>query len=273
MTNPFTQNPEDRLYRSGEVGRYLPDGNVEWAGRNDRRINIRGFRIEVEEIESILKQHRAVKDAAVVLYESRDTESEGSTPLLNETQTLPIGHGEASEKPKSTIQKTRLFQSLIAYIVPTDDENSQTLSELLYTYLSARLPDYMVPAHFVALSSLPLTPNGKVDYRALPAMRFSAATMSIAPRNYIELKLQAIFAEVLGRCDVGIDDNFFKLGGHSLLAARAAARINDAFFGLGLTLSDFLTAPTVKDLAEKVASSAGQKNTESDKDDREEFDL
>jgi amino acid adenylation domain-containing protein len=273
MTNPFTQNPEDRLYRSGEVGRYLPDGNVEWAGRNDRRINIRGFRIELEEIESILKQHRAVKDAAVVLYESRDTESEGSTPLLNETQTLPIGHGEASEKPKSTIQKRRLFQSLIAYIVPTDDETSQSLSDLLYTYLSARLPDYMVPGHFVILSSLPLSPNGKIDYGALPPIRSSADSAATAPRNHIELKLQAIFAEVLGRSEIGIDDNFFRLGGHSLLAARAAARIGDAFSGLSLTLSDFLTAPTVKDLAGKIASSAGQINTASDKDEREEFDL
>ena len=149
------------------------------------------------------------------------------------------------------------------------------MNGLLYSYLRARLPDYMVPAHFVMLSSLPLSPNGKIDYPALPPVRFSAAGISTAPRNHIELQLQAIFAEVLGRSDIGIDDNFFRLGGHSLLAARAAARIGDAFSGLGLTLSDFLTAPTVKDLAGKVASatSAGQRNTESDKDDREEFDL
>ena len=87
------------------------------------------------------------------------------------------------------------------------------------------------------------------------------------------MKIQAIFAEVLGRSEIGIDDNFFRLGGHSLLAARAAARIGDAFSGLSLTLSDFLTAPTVKDLAGKIASSAGQIDTASDKDEREEFDL
>ena len=272
ITNPFTQNPQDRLYRTGEVGRYLPDGNVDGAGRNDRRINIRGFRVELEEIESILKQHHSVKDAAVVLQEFRDTESEASTPLLDEPQKIPIGNNEASENPKSKIQNHKSSNRLIAYIVSTD-ENSQTLSDLLYAYLSARLPDYMVPAHFVMLSSLRLSPNGKIDYRALPPIQFSAAAMSVAPRNEIELKLQAIFAEVLERSDIGIDDNFFRLGGHSLLAARAAARIGDAFSGLGLMLSDFLAAPTVKDLAEKVASSAGQINTESDKDHREEFDL
>ena len=89
------------------------------------------------------------------------------------------------------------------------------------------------------LSSLPLSPNGKIDYRALPPIRFSSLAISIAPRNDIELKLQAIFAEVLGRSDIGIEDNFFRLGGHSLLAARAAARIGDAFSGLGLTLRIF----------------------------------
>ena len=159
----------------------------------------------------------------------------------------------------------------MAYIAT--NEESQSLEKLLRSYLSARLPDYMVPAHLIILSSLPLSPNGKIDYRALPPMPFSAAPTSVAPRNDIESKLQAIFAEVLGRSDIGIDDNFFRLGGHSLLAARAAARIADAFSGLNLTLSDFLTTPTVKDLAGKIATSAGQKNMGSDKDDREEFDL
>jgi nonribosomal peptide synthetase DhbF len=183
-----------------------------------------------------------------------------------------VNESQASQSPKSKIQNLESSHRLVAYIVATY-ENSRSLSDLLYAYLSARLPGYMIPAHFVMLNSLPLTANGKFDYRALPPIRFPAAGISVAPRNDIELQLQAIFAEVLGRSDVGINDNFFKLGGHSLLAARAAARISDAFHGLGLTLSDFLTAPTIKDLAEKVASSAGQRNTEWDKDDREEFDL
>jgi acyl carrier protein len=132
----------------------------------------------------------------------------------------------------------------------------------------------MIPAHFVILSSLPLSPNGKVDYRALPPVRLFAGFATTAPRNDIEVKLQAIFAEVLGRADIGIDDNFFRVGGHSLLAARAAVRIGDAF-GVSLALSTFLEAPTVMGLATRVASliSSGQIDIASDKDEREEFDL
>jgi acyl carrier protein len=132
----------------------------------------------------------------------------------------------------------------------------------------------MVPAHFVILNSLPLNPNGKIDYRALPPIRSFADSAVAMPRNDIEAKLQAIFVEVLGRADVGIDDNFFRIGGHSLLAARAAARIGDAF-GVNLDLSTFLENPTVIGLAKKVDSlrAPGQTSTESDKDQREEFDL
>jgi acyl carrier protein len=112
-----------------------------------------------------------------------------------------------------------------------------------------------------------------VDYRTLPPVRFSTGSAVGAPRNDIEVKLQAIFAEVLGRADIGIHDNFFRVGGHSLLAARAAARIADAF-GVSLALSTFLEAPTVVGLATQVALlSSGQTDTESDKDEREEFDL
>jgi amino acid adenylation domain-containing protein len=252
VTNPYTEDPSDRLYRTGELGRYLPDGNVEWAGRNDRRVNVRGFRVELEEIEAVLKQHPTVQDAAVVL---RDFET--STP----------------ENSKLETRNSKLDQHLVAYVISTE-EDSQSLRDLLYAYISSRLPDYMIPAHFVVLSSLPLSPNGKVDYRALPPVRFSTGSAATAPRNDIEVKLQAIFAEVLGRAEIGIDDNFFRVGGHSLLAARAAARIGDAF-GVSLALSTFLEAPTVMGLAMRVASliSSGQTDTESDKDEREEFDL
>ena len=139
VTNPFTNDPDDRLYRTGEFGRYLPDGNVEWAGRNDRRVNIRGFRVELAEVESVLSQHPAVKDTAVV---SKEFLLEGSSPIS--THDL----------------------RLVAYVVP---ELDQPLSiDGLRSFLSARLPDYMVPSHFLILGRLPLTPNGKVDYQALP---------------------------------------------------------------------------------------------------------
>ena len=112
----------------------------------------------------------------------------------------------------------------------------------------------MVPAHFVVLQSLPLSPNGKVDYRSLPTMQFSASVgTSTSPRDEVEHKLCEIFAELLGRSDVGIEENFFRIGGHSLLAARAAARIGDTF-GVNLDLSTFLENPTVIGLAKKVDS-------------------
>ena len=168
-------------------------------------------------------------------------------------QKVELFSSGVSDNPKSKIQNRKSDSRLLAYIVSAE-ENSQSLSDLLYAYVSARLPDYMVPAHFVVLDSLPLNPNGKVDYRALPAIRLSADSAATAPRNDIEVRLQAIFAEVLGRGDIGIDENFFRIGGHSLLAARAAARIGDAF-GVGLALSTFLQNPTVVGLARKFAAS------------------
>ncbi len=262
IISPFTNDPADRLYRTGELGRYMLDGNVEWAGRNDRRVNIRGFRVELEEIESLLNSHPAVKNAAVVLQ-----------AFDEKFYRTPESGGSDFDERKSKIENPKSDSRLMAYIAT--DEESQSLENQLRSYLSARLPDYMVPAHLIILSSLPLSSNGKIDYRALPPIRFSVAPTSIEPRNAIEAKLQAIFTEVLGRSDIGIDDNFFRLGGHSLLAARAAVRITDAFGGLSLGLSAFLETPTVKGLALKMASalSAGQRSTHSDKDGREEFDL
>jgi amino acid adenylation domain-containing protein len=259
ITNSFTHDPTDRLYRTGELGRYLPDGNVEWAGRNDRRINIRGFRVELEEIEVMLKQHPTVNNAAVIMQEVEMPSSDRP-------------ESETSENRKSKIENSKSESRLVAYVAA--DEEAQSLEDLLHSYLSARLPDYMLPAHFVILTTLPLNPNGKIDYRALPPVRFSAEDTAAAPHNDIEVKLQAIFAEVLGRPDIGIDDNFFRVGGHSLLAARAAVRIGDAF-GVNLALSAFLETPTVSALASKIAYlfSPGQPSAESDKDEREEFEL
>jgi hypothetical protein len=143
----------------------------------------------------------------------------------------------------------------------------------LLSYLTTRLPDYMLPAYFVVLQSLPLSPNGKVDYRSLPSVHFSAS-VEPSPRDEVENKLCEIFVKLPGCSEVGIEENFFRIGGHSLLAARAAARIGDAF-GVNLDLSTFLESPTVIGLAKKVSSLRiiGQTAAESDKDRREEFDL
>ncbi len=231
LTNPFTDDPNERLYRTGELGRYLPNGNVEWAGRNDRRVNIRGFRVELEEIESVLRQHSTVRDATVI------------------TQDCEIS---SAENAKPETQNPKLRQCLVAYMVV--EEESQSLTDLLHGYLSSRLPDYMVPAYFVILKQLPLNPNGKVDYQALPPVHeiFSdPSSSSFVPQNGIEANLCEIFARVLDRDHVGVDENFFRLGGHSLLAAQAAARIREAF-QVGVELRTFLESPTVAALAKEI---------------------
>jgi amino acid adenylation domain-containing protein len=248
VINPFTNNLNDRLYRTGELGRYLPDGNVEWAGRNDRRVNIRGFRVELAEVESVLSQHLAVKDAAVV---AKEFLVEGASPIS--THDL----------------------RLVAYVVP---ELDQPLSiDGLRSFLTAKLPDYMVPSHFLIMGRLPLTLNGKVDYEALPLAGQSqtgATEWFVAPRNDLEASLCKIFSQVLGLEQVGVNDNFFRLGGHSLLAAQAATRIKQAF-GVVLELRTFLESPTVAVLAQQIGSlrSAGQTTEQSAKDEREEIEI
>jgi amino acid adenylation domain-containing protein len=232
VTNPFTNDPDDRLYRTGELGRYLPDGNVEWAGRNDRRVNIRGFRVELAEVESVIKQHPAVADAAVVLQDYE----------------IP-----SPENLKPETQNTKPDQRLVAYVVP---ELDQPLSlDGLRSFLSARLPDYMVPSHFLILGRLPLTPNGKVDYEALPPaddLPGVSEGSSRSPQTALERTLGEIFAQVLGLEQVGVNDNFFRHGGHSLLAAQVAARVRETF-GVALDLRSFVETPTVASLARQVA--------------------
>jgi amino acid adenylation domain-containing protein len=283
IVNPFTNDPEDRLYKTGELARYLPDSNVEWAGRNDRRVNIRGFRVELEEVETVLKQHPIVQNAAVVLREFDLPKSE--TPLsedsdnpksvLRQAEGSKIENPEASENPKSEIQNPKSAH-LVAYIVSTE-EDSKSLSDLLYAYVTSRLPDYMVPAHFVFLAELPPSPNGKIDYRALPAVQEFLLTESdpiASPRNEVETKLSAIFSQVLGREQVGINENFFRLGGHSLLAAQAAARIREVY-GLNFELRTFLERPTVAALAKHIELriKAADTTPSTDDTDREEIEL
>jgi surfactin family lipopeptide synthetase A len=235
--NPFTDNEGDRLYRTGEVGRYLADGNVEWAGRYDRRINIRGFRVELSEVETALKQHPSVSDAAVIARDFPTPESDNPKSKS----------GPADQNPK-------LDKRLVAYVVANPGGESEI--EVLRCYLAARLADYMVPGYFVPLDRLPLGANGKLDYDGLPPVTESSSTSNaaaVAPRSPVEAKLCEIFSEVLGRERIGVEDNFFSLGGHSLLAAQAALRLKSAF-GVGPGLRAFLAAPTVAALARWLAA-------------------
>ncbi|MGZ8484628.1 MAG: amino acid adenylation domain-containing protein, partial [Candidatus Binatia bacterium] len=233
IVNPFTGNGRDRLYRTGELGRYRHDGNVDWAGRSDRRVNIRGFRVELAEVETALKQHPTVLDAVVI---ARDF----PTP--------------ESDNPKPRSQNRKFDKRLVAYVVASEEGESEI--DVLRSYLAARVPDYLVPGYFVLLDRLPLGPNGKLDHHALPPVMQACAessTAALAPRSEVEAKLCEIFSEVLGRERIGVEDNFFRLGGHSLLAAQVALRIKN-IFGIGLDLRAFLAAPTLAALARTLGN-------------------
>jgi amino acid adenylation domain-containing protein len=215
VVNPFTGDRSDRLYKTGDLGRYLPDGNVEILGRNDGQIKLRGFRIEPAEIESVLTRHPDVREAVVTVYDNslRDRE-------------------------------------LAGYVVL--QQGAAPLADELRAFLKIGLPDYMVPSAFVFLDSLPLTPNGKVEYRALPDPQSQGArgrVEYVAARDETERVLCSIWSEALGVDRVGLDDNFFAIGGHSLLAAKLFARLDEAF-GRSLPLSVLFRAPTVRLLAE-----------------------
>ena len=206
-----------RLYRTGDLVRYLPDGSIEFLGRIDDQIKIRGFRVELGEIEAVLREHPAVNEAVVVARE---------------------------ETPGD--------KRLVAYIVPR--AGAQPDAPTLRSFLQERLPSHMVPATVLTLEALPLTPNGKVDRRALPAPEWRGRTPEAAyasPRTPVEEMLAAIWSQVLGVERVGAHDNFFELGGHSLLATQLVSRIRDAL-QVDLPLRALFEQPTLAGLAAEV---------------------
>ena len=209
----FSEDPLARLYKTGDLGRYLPSGDIEFLGRRDNQVKIRGFRVEPGEIESVLIQHAGVHEAAVVLHE--DT----------------VGN-----------------KRLVAYVVRSEETASQND---LRQHVQKRLPEYMVPSEFVFLQSMPLTPNGKINRRALYTAKLDSApetTSEGTVADPLQAQLIRIWEELLGRKPVGIRDNFFELGGHSLLAARLMHRIKQVH-GKSLPLAVLLEAPTVEQLA------------------------
>ena len=191
IPNPFSFEPNSRLYKTGDLARYLRDGNIEYINRIDNQVKIRGFRIELAEIEAILNEHPQVTASVAITRED-----------------IP---GD---------------KRLVAYIV-CSEENTNTITTKLREFLAQELPQYMIPNSFVVLNALPLTPNGKVDRKALPAPDTSnpQAKTFVAPRNTLELQLVKIWEKVLGIQPIGVTDNFFELGGHSLLTIRLVAEI------------------------------------------------
>jgi amino acid adenylation domain-containing protein len=215
IPDPFATIPGSRLYKTGDLARYLEDGLIEFQGRLDYQVKVRGFRIELGEIEAVLGGHPLLTAAVVTAHE---TNVQGD-------------------------------KRLVAYVVP---EAGQEISvDELQSYLKERLPDYMLPAHFVTLASFPLTPNGKIDRQALPAPEFvrrGGEDSFVAPRNSIEQTLASIWFELLGVEKVSIHDNFFDLGGHSLLAIQLISRIREAF-KIEVPLPSVFEKPTVAELA------------------------
>ena len=212
IPNPFRQEASSHLYKTGDLARYVPNGNIEYIGRIDNQVKIRGFRIELGEIEALLGQHPDIREAVVIAREDNPG-----------------------------------YKRLVAYTVTGDTVSS--VSDLR-SCLKTKLPDYMVPSAFVTLECLPLTPNGKIDRRALPAPDISTASELgfIAPRDDLELRLTQIWQQVLGVKSIGVKDNFFDLGGHSLIAVRLFAEIEKAF-GKNLPLATLFQAPTIEQLA------------------------
>ncbi|MEG4350111.1 amino acid adenylation domain-containing protein [Microcoleus sp. LAD1_D3] len=228
IPSPFSNEPGSRLYKTGDLTRYRPDGNIEYVGRIDNQVKIRGFRIELAEIEAVLSQHPAVRESAVLVW-----------------------FGANARK------------RLVAYVVPdAQEQNSSLSSSELRQFLQERLPEYMVPSAFVLLEKLPLTPNGKIDRKALPAPDRDRPELEEAfatPSTAIEKILAEIWAQVLGLEQVGIDDNFFELGGDSILSIQVISKANQA--GLRLTPKQLFQHQTIAQLA-AVADTAGTQQSE-----------
>jgi acyl-CoA synthetase (AMP-forming)/AMP-acid ligase II/acyl carrier protein len=229
LPDPFSKEPGARLYKTGDLARYLPDGNIQFLGRLDHQVKIRGFRIELGEIETILSRHPAIRETVVVARE--EVENPKSETCTQQSRSI--------QNPKS----------LAAYVV-TNPEQAPTVSELR-AFLKQKLPEYMVPSAFVFLDALPLTANGKIDRKALPLpdqRRLELQEVYVAPRTPTEEMIAEIWAEVLKLDKVGIHDNFFELGGHSLLATQVISRLRDAF-QLELPVRVLFERPTIEELA------------------------
>ena len=215
VRHPFSNDPQSRVYKTGDIVRYRADGNLEFLGRVDEQVKIRGFRIEPGEIEAVLRQHPAIRDAIVLAKED-------------------AGGGKR----------------LVAYILVSDPASSPTTSEL-FAFLKSELPDYMVPSAFVTLNRFPLTPSGKVDRQALPALDKSRPELEreyVAPRNDLERFLSDSWKEILGVEKIGVFDNFFELGGDSIKGAVFINKLQEVL-GEYVYVVALFDAPTIDHLA------------------------
>ncbi|MEO6546900.1 MAG: amino acid adenylation domain-containing protein, partial [Ferruginibacter sp.] len=211
INDPFSDIPGSKMYRTGDIGRWLPDGNIECFGRIDDQVKIRGYRIELGEIETVLQQSGLVKQQVVVVKEDS------------------LGN-----------------KRLVGYIVPGDSFDKDTVT----SFLKTRLPEYMIPVSWIKLSALPLTPNGKIDRKALPEPGKSELVSNkyTPPRSELEVELADIWQKQLGIDQIGIYDNFFEHGGHSLMATRIVSAVRKKL-NVEIAIKDIFSFPTIAALA------------------------
>ena len=216
IRNPFSKQEGALMYDTGDLVKYLPDGNVSFIGRADNQVKIRGYRIELGEIESVLQKCDLVSQAVILAKEDKQDN-----------------------------------KRLIGYIIPNGNFNREGIN----SYLDEKLPEYMIPSLLMELESFPLTPNGKVDRNALPDPDASELISGqyIAPRNDIEAKIAEIWEDILEVDQVGINDDFFELGGHSLLAVRLVSALRKAF-EVEMPIGDIFDFPTVALLAGQLSN-------------------
>jgi amino acid adenylation domain-containing protein len=215
IRNPFSDDPDARLYRTGDRVRFRPDGNIEFLGRTDRQVKIRGYRIELGEIGAVLNQHPAVRES-VILARNGDSLQE---------------------------------DSLVGYVVPK--QRLASSGSELREYLKDKLPDYMVPSIFIPMEEFPLTANGKIDRSKLPAPNPPSNEAIVSPRTEIEDLMAQVWRDVLKVNAIGVHDNFFELGGHSLLAIQIISRVRDTF-DKEIALSAIFDAPTIAGFAATI---------------------
>ncbi|UCH93755.1 MAG: amino acid adenylation domain-containing protein [Candidatus Aminicenantes bacterium] len=239
VDDPFTPlkhrlNTAGKMYKTGDLARWFPDGTIEFLGRIDHQVKIRGYRIELGEIETQLKKHEQIKEAVVLTREI-----------------------QAGDK------------HLMAYIVLSDPDKAKEITAAEYDkpgvdrgmawreYMSKKLPDYMIPSYFIPIEAIPLTPNGKIDKKTLLEILPTSLTPFAAPRDPVELKLAETWSEILAvdKQKIGIDTNFFELGGHSLNANVAAARIHK-LFNVKISLGKIFESSTIRELAQYIKKAA-----------------
>jgi amino acid adenylation domain-containing protein len=229
LTSPFTLHSPP-LYKTGDLGCWLPEGNIDFFGRKDYQVKIRGFRIELGEIERNLVLFEKIKEAVVIDREDK----EGNKYICAYIVTTPGSEDARTGEP-------------------------QTLHEELYAFLSERLPDYMIPEYFVAIENIPLTPNGKTDRKALPEPEAAAGKYYTPPGSKVEKMLQEIWSQVLGieKVKISVHNDFFQLGGHSLKVTQLVSRIYKTL-NVKIPLAEVFDHPTIRGLAEYINKSAAE---------------